>query len=426
MDNAATAQIPSAALQAMDEFNKKNNANVHRGMHVLAERATIAYESARACVKDFLNASRPEEIIFTKNCTEGINLVAKSWGRSLKAGDVIVLSLLEHHSNIVPWMQLKEEIGIELKWLDIDEKGHLDLDQYKKYLAEGNVKMVAITGQSNSLGIRPPINEMIADAHQSGALCLVDAAQLAAHHKIDVQDLDCDFLTFSGHKTYGPFGIGVLYGKRALLESMPPFLSGGMMIQEVNMDTFTSAEIPAKFEAGTPPVAQATGLEAAIKWMGEFDWKDIESHERELLDEAIAQLKTVDGLTILGPVEPQGFSQDTTRISHDSLTAESSTSDQNKNITDETAIRTDKQRTGAATEISGCVNFVIDGIHPHDLTEIIGRKGVCMRAGHHCNQPLHKALNQVASTRLSVGIYNTKEEIALAVEAIKEALKTFS
>ena len=382
LDSAATAQTCSAALQAMADFHETSNANVHRGMHVLAERATNAYESSRACVKDFLNASRPEEIVFSKNCTEGINLVAKAWGKSLKAGDVIVLSLLEHHSNIVPWMQLKEENGIEIKWLDIDEKGRLNLEQYKKYLAEGNVKLVAITGQSNSLGIRPPLKEMIADAHQSGSLCLIDAAQLSAHHKIDVQDLDCDFLAFSGHKTYGPFGIGVLYGKRSLLEKMPPFLGGGLMIHEVNQNSFTTAEIPSKFEAGTPPVAEAAGLEAALKWMGQFDWKDMEEHERDLLDEAFKQLKTIDGLTILGPANTD--------------------------------------------EVSGCVNFVIEGVHPHDLTEIIGRKGICMRAGHHCNQPLHEKLGCPASTRLSLGIYNTKEDIGLAVEAIKEAIKTFS
>jgi cysteine desulfurase/selenocysteine lyase len=382
LDNAATAQKPRAVLEALRRFYEESNANVHRGMHVLAERATVAFESARAAVQQFIGAQRPEEIIFTKSCTEAINLVAKSWGRAeLGRGDAVVLSVLEHHSNVVPWLQLKEEKGIELRWIDIDDRGNVKLVELDQFLAQGNVKLVAITTQSNVLGVRPPLREIITKAHAANAFVLVDAAQSIAHHATNVQDLDCDFLAFSGHKLYGPTGIGILHGKRALLEVMPAFLGGGMMIQEVHTDHFTPAELPQKFEGGTQPIAQAIGLHAAIDWLGRFQWEDIEAHEHSLLALALEELATVPGLTILGPRR--------------------------------------------ADEISGCISFLVEGIHSHDLTEVLGREGICLRAGHHCTQPLHRRLGLTASSRLSVALYNTHEEVRAMAQAIRDLEQHF-
>ncbi|MBI3816634.1 SufS family cysteine desulfurase [Candidatus Peregrinibacteria bacterium] len=390
LNNAATAQKPEAVLEAMDRFYRHSNGNAHRGMHVLAEEATIAFEDARNAVARFIGARRPEEIIFTKSCTEAINLVARSFGESLKSGDAIALSILEHHSNVVPWLQLKERDGIEILWLDCDAEGRLHPEELRHILDRGRVKLLSITAQSNVLGIRPPLAEMIALAHAAGMLVMVDAAQAIAHGHIDVRALDCDFLAFSGHKLYGPTGIGVLYGKQKLLEAMPPFLGGGMMIHEVHRDHFTAADIPAKFEAGTQPIAEAVGLHAAINWFTQFDWNDIVNHEQELLTHAASALNDIPGLHVLGPLS----------IRHLPL-----------------AIR---------HSASGCLSFTIDGVHPHDLTEILGRKGICLRAGHHCTQPLHKRLGIAASTRLSVGIYNTKEEIDATVEAIGEIVSHFT
>lgn len=380
LDSAATSQKPAAVLDRMRKFYEEENANAHRGMHVLAERATVAYENARGVIRHFLNARRPEEIVFTKSCTESINLVAKTWGKThLTEGDAIVLTMLEHHSNIVPWQQLCEERGCELHWVDIEDDGTLKMDQLAAYLKEGHVKLVSLTAQSNVLGVRPLLKKIVTLAHTHGAAVLVDAAQSVAHHQTDVQALDCDFLAFSGHKLYGPTGIGILYGKQEILRSMPPFLGGGMMIQEVHQDRFTPADIPHKFEAGTQPMAEAVGLGAAIDWMAQFSWKDIEAHEQMLLAETLNILGPIKGLRILGP--------------------------------------------GIAEKISGCVSFVTDGIHPHDLTEILGRQGICLRAGHHCTQPLHRRLGITASSRVSVGIYNTKEDIAALAPALKKAMQ---
>ena len=382
LDNAATTQKPQAVLDALHNFYVHDNANVHRGMHGRAERATIAYENARKAVQKFLNAAYPEEIVFTKNCTEAINLVAACWGRKfLKKGDIIVLSMLEHHSNTIPWFQLREEQGITIKWIDIDDEGNLKLEMLDDFLKKKKVKLVAITGQSNVLGTRPPLKKIIKKSHDAGALVLVDAAQLIAHHPIDVRDLDCDFLAFSGHKIYGPTGIGVLYGKSEYLEAMSPWLGGGMMIQEVTLDRFMPADIPQKFEGGTPPIAQTVGLGAAIDWLSQFAWKDIEEHESALIQKAVEVLSTIDGLTILG-------------------TTELPTS-------------------------SGPLSFTLKNIHPHDLTDILGQRDICLRAGHHCAQPLHKRLGITASTRLSVGIYNTMAEIELLPKAIEEIKKIF-
>ena len=388
LDSAATAQMPEAVCLAMARWNKEQKSNVHRGMHVLAEESTVAYEDARTAVQKFLNAAHGEEIIFTKSCTESINLVARSWGEAhLHEEDAVVLSILEHHSNIVPWQQLNDRKGADVLWMDIDENGVPRLDDLNKHLATGRVKLVAITALSNVLGIAPDLPKIIQAAHDAGALVLLDAAQAIAHMPIDVQKLDCDFLAFSGHKLYGPTGVGVLYGKREYLEKMPPFLGGGMMIRSVTLDGFTPADLPGKFEAGTPPISESIGLAAAIEWMKQYSWEDIQAHEQELLRFTIDNLRLIPGLQLLGPC---GKSQIINRQS---------------------------------SIVHGCLSFTLDSIHPHDLTEILGRQGIALRAGHHCCMPLHTKLGINASTRLSVGIYNIKEEIDVCVQAIKDAQK---
>lgn len=371
LDNAATVQKPLAVLDAMDRFLREDNANVHRGVHSLTDRATSAYEDARNTVQKFLNAAHSDEIIFTKNCTESINLVAHSWGRKfLKRGDTVALSLLEHHSNIVPWLQLKEEIGITLEWMKPDDLR----------VPDTNVKLVAITGLSNVLGIQPPLKQIIDDAHKKGAVVLVDAAQLAAHDSIDVQNLDCDFLAFSGHKVYGPTGIGVLFGKRELLKNMPPFLGGGMMIGEVTEQSFTPADPPARFEAGTPPITEAIGLHTALEWLENIPLTDRKAHEATLLSRAHKILTEISGLRILGSADVE--------------------------------------------KIHSCISFTVDGVHPHDLTELLSREGFHLRAGHHCAQPLHRHLGITASTRLSVALYNTTDEIDAFKPALEKAIAT--
>jgi cysteine desulfurase/selenocysteine lyase len=381
LDNAATTQKPVSVLDAMRQYYEHDNANPHRGMHPLAERATAAYEHTRDNVAKFLHAAHRDEIIFTKGATEGVNIVAKGFGKLWKEGDAVILSVIEHHSNIVPWLQLKEEKGIDVRWIDIDDEGRLDLDSLDSLLRDGRVKLVSVTAQSNVLGNRPPLKEIIGKAHAAGALVLVDAAQSIAHHQTDVQALDCDLLVFSAHKLYGPTGLGVLYGKEKILSVLPPFLGGGMMIHEVFTDCFSPADIPSRFEGGTQAIAEAVGLSAAIDWMGAFQWSDIEAHEHALIAQTQKELSGIDGMRIIGPKK--------------------------------------------SSERSACISFDVEGIHPHDLTEILGRKGICLRAGHHCTQPLHRRLGFIATTRLSVGIYNTTEEIAVVAPAIREAQKKF-
>ncbi|MDD5041792.1 MAG: SufS family cysteine desulfurase [Candidatus Peribacteraceae bacterium] len=383
LDSAASAQKPESVLQTMDAFARREYASVHRGLYPLSEGATDAYEQARETVRAFIGAEHRDEIIFTKSTTESLNLLAKSWGHAtLKKGDAVALTLLEHHSNIVPWLQLKEEKGIEMVWIDIDDEGRLKQDELTRALKKGNVKLVSVTGLSNVLGVRPPVKDMIAAAHQSGALVAVDAAQLVGHHPISVRELDCDFLAFSGHKPYGPTGIGVLYAKRSLLRAMPPFLGGGMMIREVHRDGFTPADAPQKFEAGTPPITEAIGLKAALEWLGSIGWKDIETYEAKLMETAYETLKSIPGLHILGHKDPAG--------------------------------------------VSGCVSFVLEGIHPHDLTDLLGQEEFCLRAGHHCTQTLHERLGITASTRLSIGLYNTEEEIRALGLAVTRAIKVLA
>ncbi|MFA5799712.1 MAG: cysteine desulfurase [Candidatus Peribacteraceae bacterium] len=379
LDNAATTQKPLKVLERIGRFYREQNANINRSMHALAEEATLSYEEARNRVARFIGASHSHEVIFTRNTTESINMVARSWGATLQRGDSIVLSMMEHHSNIVPWLQLKESRGINLRWIPVNREGTMDMDELKGVLSSGRVKLVSITGLSNVLGCLPPLREIARMAHRAGARLLVDGAQLVAHERVNVQESDIDFLAFSGHKLYGPSGVGVLYAKETLLERMPPFLGGGDMIQTVTTKKFTCADLPRKFEAGTPATADAVGLGEAIAWLEDTGAEAAHEHTRSLVRYAHEQLRSREGITILGPKNP-------------------------------------KQRVC-------CVSFTVEGVHPHDLTDVLGQEGICLRAGHHCTQPLHQSFGITASTRLSVGVYNTKEEIDTCIEAIVRAKK---
>ncbi len=381
LDSAATAQKPSCVIDALTEAMKTSTGGVRRGMHPLSERATTLYESARQEVARFIGA-QPQEIIFTKNATESINLVARSYAASvLREGDVIVLTLLEHHSNIVPWLQLSEEKGIAIRWIDIDDAGRLRMDEMEEALSDPRTKLLAVTGQSNVLGVRPDLATVLPMAKSHGVRTLVDAAQRIVHTPVDVRALDCDFLAFSGHKLFGPDGIGVLYGRGELLRDMPPFLGGGSMIRTVDRAHFLPEDPPYRFEAGTPPAAEAHALAAAIRWLTALPLQDREAHAHTLLSHAIERLRRVKGLHLLGP--------------------------------------------GTADEQCGLISFTLNGVHPHDLTDLLGQRGICLRAGHHCAQPLHDRLGITASTRLSVGLYNTIEEIDTCVHAIEEIQQAF-
>ncbi len=379
LDSAATSQKPQSVLDALAEFYMAKNANVNRGVHPLAEEATIALDAARETVRKFLHARHAHEIIFTKNTTEAINLVARSYGETLKPGDRIAVSILEHHSNIVPWMQLAKRQGVGLDWIPMTADGYIDLVATKKILKKGKTKIMAVSGLSNVLGTLQPLVELVSLAHENSAVILIDAAQLSAHEYINVQKLNCDFLAFSGHKTYGPTGIGVLYGKREHLTTMPPFLGGGDMIQTVTMHGFTTAELPRTFEAGTLAAADAVGLAAALEWVTNTGIDAISAHESSLLTHALSGLQEISGLTILGPTDP--------------------------------------------TKRTGCISFTVQGVHPHDLTDVLGKEGICLRAGHHCTQPLHTLLGISSSTRLSVAAYNTVDEIDTCIAALRSAQK---
>ncbi len=375
LDNAATTQKPRAVLDAMQRFYETHNANINRGVHALGESATVAYDDARRSVARFIGAKHAREIIFTRNATEAINLVARTYGEACGEDDVVALTMLEHHANIVPWLQLRDRTGTMVKWIDVEDDGTLRVEELAAHLAQGNVKIVAVTAVSNVLGIKTPLEKIIAAAHDAGAVVLVDAAQLAAHDAIDVRALDADFLVFSGHKMYGPTGIGVLYGKESLLDAMPPFLGGGDMIGSVTKEGFTVAELPRKFEAGTPPIAEAVGLRAAIEWIECIGRKDIVDLEKEVIAYALEKFRAYERVRILGPGDPH--------------------------------------------RIAGCFGFVTDGIHAHDLTQLLSEKGVMMRAGHHCAQPLHDRLGITASSRLSVAAYTEKEDIDRACSAFE-------
>ncbi|MEW6580430.1 MAG: cysteine desulfurase [Chloroflexota bacterium] len=381
LDSAASSQKPRQVIDAMSRYYKTSHANVHRGIHVLSERATAAYEGAREKVRAFINAASPREIIFTRNTTESINLVAYSWGRTnLRPGDVIVLSEMEHHSNLVPWHILAEQTGVRLCYIPVTDEGLLDLDAYRAFLRDEPVKLVSVMHVSNVLGTVNPIREMTADAHAVGALFLVDGAQSVPHLAVDVQTLDADFLAFSAHKMAGPTGIGVLYGKRALLEAMPPFLGGGEMIRRVTLEGSTWNELPHKFEAGTPAIAEAAGLGAAVDYLSALGMDNILAHEKVVADYALDRLSEIPGLTLYGP---------------------------------DASLR------------NGVAAFTLRDIHAHDVAQLLDAEGVAVRAGHHCAMPLHKRLGVAATARASFYVYNTRDDVDALVEAIYNARRVF-
>jgi cysteine desulfurase/selenocysteine lyase len=374
LDNAASAQKPQAVLERMQKIYVERYANVHRGLHYLANEATEAYEAARESVRAFLNAARKEEIIFTRNATEGINLVAYTFGRErIKAGDEIVLSIMEHHSNIVPWHFLRERQGAVIKWAPVDEDGNFLLEEFEKLLTP-RTKLVAVTHMSNVLGTVVPVKEVVERAHARGIPVLVDGAQGAVHLDVDVRELDCDFYVFTGHKLYGPTGIGVLYGKYDLLAAMPPFNGGGEMIHEVFEDRVTYGEPPHKFEAGTPAIVQAIGLGAAIDYVNSVGKARIRAHEADLLRYAHERLGAINSLRIIGRAQGKG----------------------------------------------PIVSFAMKGAHPHDVATVIDRAGVAVRAGTHCVMPLLARYGLTATCRASFAMYNTRDEVdALAASLIK-------
>ncbi len=379
LDNAASAQKPRAVIEAMDHVYRFEYANVHRGLHFLSNLATSKYEDARELVQRFLNAGSPDEIVFTRNATAAINLVADSFGAlRIGEGDEIVLSIMEHHSNIVPWHFRRERHGAVLKWVPIADNGELLMDEFERLLTP-RTKLVAITHMSNVLGTVVPVKEIIRLAHARGIPVLVDGSQSAVHMTVDVRDLDCDFYVFTGHKTYGPTGIGVLYAKKAHLDAMRPYQGGGNMIEAVHVDRITYGKTPQKFEAGTPPIVEAIGLGAALNYMMQVGRDKIARHEAELMGYAHARLAELPWLKIYGTAPGKG----------------------------------------------GIVSFTVDGLHPHDVATIIDRSGVAVRAGHHCAQPLMERFGLTAVCRASFAMYNTKAEVDALVDALKRAHELF-
>jgi cysteine desulfurase/selenocysteine lyase len=380
LDNAASAQKPQPVLDRVQQAYRSEYANVHRGLHFLANAATEAYEGAREKVRAFLGASRAEEIVFTRNATEAINLVAYTFARErVKAGDEIVLSIMEHHSNIVPWHFLRERQGAVIKWAPVDDAGNFLLAEFEKLLTE-RTKMVAITHMSNMLGTVVPVKEVVRLAHARGIPVLIDGAQGAVHLDVDVADIDCDFYAFTGHKLYGPSGIGVLYGKYELLAAMPPFNGGGEMIREVFQDRITYGEPPYRFEAGTPPIVQAIGLGAAIDYVNSIGRERIRAHEKALLAYATDRLREINSVRILGTAEDKG----------------------------------------------AIVSFEMKGAHPHDVATVIDRAGVAVRAGTHCVMPLLARFGTTASCRASFALYNTPQEIDILAAALTKARDFFA
>ena len=380
LDNAATSQKPQVVIDALSNYYSHYNANIHRGIHTLAEEATAAYESTRVTVKSFINAAFPEEIIFTRGATEGINLVAYTWGRkNIRAGDEIIISGMEHHSNIVPWQILCEERKSILKIIPVTDSGELDMEAYKNLLSS-KTKLVSVVHVSNSLGTINPVKEIIDAAHRVGAIVMIDGAQSTVHLDIDVQELNCDFFAFSGHKVYGPTGVGVLYGKKDLLQSMPPFMGGGEMIKEVTFEKTTYADLPYKYEAGTPNIADTVALKSALDFINETGKDAIRKHENDLLQYATSQLEALPGLTIIGTAE----------------------------------------------EKVSVVSFVIANIHPQDIGVLLDNQGIAVRTGHHCTQPLMVRFGIPGTVRASFAMYNTKEEIDRLVNGLQKAIKMLS
>ena len=381
LDSAASSQKPSIVIDALDHYYRDYNANVHRGIYDLSEQASEAYEQARKKVARFINAKSWREVIFTRNATESLNLVAFTWGLdNLKAGDTIITTEMEHHANLIPWQQLARRTGAKLAYIPVTSEGLLDMEAFDKLLNE-TVKLVAFTSMSNVLGTIPPTKTIIEKAHAVGAIAVVDGAQSAPHMVTDVQELECDFFAFSGHKMLGPTGIGVLWGKRDLLQNMSPFMTGGDMIKQVTYDGAQWNNLPWKFEAGTPAIAQAIGLGYAVDYLQNLGMACIRNHERELTAYALERLSQVEGLRIIGPLDPE--------------------------------IR------------GGAVTFTFGDIHPHDLASLLNQHHIAIRAGHHCAQPLHDKFNISASARASFYVYNTPQEIDKLAEALDKAREVF-
>ena len=378
LDNAATSQTPVAVVEAFRDYYGRYNANIHRGLHTLADEATAAYEAVRDTVRAFLNAADRREIVFTRGTTEAINLVANSWGRAnLKAGDEVLVSLLEHHSNIVPWQLLANQLGIVIKVIPVDERGVLDLEAYRALLTP-RTRLVAVNHVSNAFGTVNPVAEMAAIAHQHGAKILVDGAQAVPHQRVDVRAIDADFYAFSGHKAYGPTGVGVLYAKADLLEAMPPWQGGGEMIESVSFDVPTTyAAIPHKFEAGTPAIAEVIALGVALDWINDVGLERIGAWEAELLERATAGVSRIEGLRILG----------------------------------------------TAPDKAGVLSFVVDGAHAQDIALLIDQFGVAVRTGNHCAQPLLAHFGVTATCRASFAVYNTLEEIDTFCDALNRVIE---
>lgn len=375
LDSANTSQKPQCVVDAIEEHYLQHNANVARAMHVLGAEATEAYEGARAKIARFVGAARPEEVVFTKNASEALNLTANSLGASLQPGNEVVTSVMEHHSNIVPWQLLCQRTGATLRWFDVTDDGRLDVEKAKaEGLINERTKIVTLTWVSNVLGTRNPVAEVAQLAHAVDATMVVDASQAVPHQPTDVAQLGADLVAFTGHKMCGPTGIGVLWGRHDVLEAMPPFLGGGEMIEVVEMERSTYAAPPYRFEAGTPPIVQAVGLAAAIDFLEGIGMEAIEAHEHEITEYALAKLTAIDGFTLLGPAD--------------------------------------------AVDRGSAISFNLDGVHPHDVMQLLDSRGVALRGGHHCARPLHKRLGFQSSTRASAYLYTTKEEIDTLADAL--------
>lgn len=380
LDSTATSQKPAVVLQAMDYYYRHMNANIHRGVHTLAEEATAAYEDARHKIARFIGSKSDRQVIFTRNTTEAINLVAQTWGKAfLKPGDLVVLTEMEHHSNLVPWQMLAAEHSLRLEFIPVTPEGLLDLDVYRQLLAQ-QARLVAFTHMSNVLGTITPAKEMIRLAHQFGAVTLLDGAQSVPHFPVDVTDLDADFMAFSAHKMCGPTGIGVLYGREKLLQEMPPYMGGGDMIRRVYLRSFTPNELPHKFEAGTPAIAEAIGFGAAVSYLSQLGMAAIAAHEHAVTVYALESLSELPDIHVLGP---------------------------------------------SADYKGGVVSFTMDGVHPHDVAQILDSSGIAIRAGHHCAMPLHDKLNIPASSRASFYLYNTNQEVDALVAGLQQVRKVF-
>ena len=382
LDNAASTQRPSSVIDAMSDFYREHYANVHRGIHTLSEEATGRYERARHTTRSFINAQSHREVLFAAGTTAAINTVARTWGEvNLQQDDVVLLPITEHHANIVPWHQLAARVGCRVEFLPIDAEYRIADEVVIEHFERLSPKLFAFSAASNVTGIEYPVQRWTELAHQHGATVVIDAAQAAPHLPVDVRAWDADFVAFSGHKVCGPTGIGVLYGKESLLEAMPPFLGGGGMINRVTTEGFEPAELPEKFEAGTPPIAEAIGLEAALTYLQAIGLDAIHAYERELGAHADAELRKIDGVRVIGP---------------------------------------------APEHKAGIVSFVVDGVHAHDVSQFLDTRGIAVRAGHHCTMPLHKAIGQTATARASFYFYNTREEADHFIEAIREVRGKFA